>query len=96
MGAASESDAKSFAVDAEPVHAALSFNQPCNNPLPDSCLLRNVFAASPGDELPELSADDRRFLNIISNEFTLDHQGRIQMPLPVSYTHLTLPTIYSV
>ena len=42
------------------------------------------------------SGDSRKVANGKANEVILTKLGRMPIPDPVSYTHLTLPTIYSV
>ena len=65
-------------------------NAPSDNPHDSAALAA---------ELAEVRA---RFDAIVSNtpglvyQFVLHADGAVSFPYPVSYTHLTLPTIYSV
>ena len=50
---------------------------------------------TPSDNV-EISAEDKAFLEAVMAEGVVDENDRMKTILPVSYTHLTLPTILLV
>lgn len=50
-----------------------------------------IFGRSSDDDLDGLSVNDRKFLNIIENNVTVNSEGSIQMPLPLKDELATIP-----
>ena len=73
----------------ERISGELSFASKCNyGVLPD---IPDVFIENSDDELPGLSKNDERFLNIVSQKMDRNSDGSIVMPLPFKTDHVNLP-----
>jgi len=52
-----------------------------NNVSSDLC--SNVFVEHSDDEMPGISRNDKKFIDIVSNSISVNGSGKIQMPLPI-------------